>query len=332
MNRLTLWAAAAVAVAPLLTQAADIELLNVSYDPTRELYQQLNPPFEAQWKMETGQRVAIRMSHGGSGKQARAVIDGLGADVVTLGVASDIDALHDRADLLPEDWQQRLPHDSTPYVSTVVFLVRKGNPRHIKDWDDLVKPGVAVVTPNPKTSSGGRWNFLAAYAYALKHHHQDGAAATAFVQALYRNAPILDSGARGATTTFTQRGIGDVLLAWENEAFLSLREFGSDNFEIVVPTLSILAQPPVAVVDRNADQHGTRKLAEAYLRYLYTPPAQEIIAKNFYRPTDASVAARHAKEFAALELVNIAAFGGWRKAQPEFFGDGGVFDRIYQAK
>ena len=332
MNRLTLWAAAAVAVAPLLAQAADIELLNVSYDPTRELYQQLNPPFEAQWKMETGQRVAIRMSHGGSGKQARAVIDGLGADVVTLGVASDIDALHDRADLLPEDWQQRLPHDSTPYVSTVVFLVRKGNPRHIKDWDDLVKPGVAVVTPNPKTSSGGRWNFLAAYAYALKHHHQDGAAATAFVQALYRNAPILDSGARGATTTFTQRGIGDVLLAWENEAFLSLREFGSDNFEIVVPTLSILAQPPVAVVDRNADQHGTRKLAEAYLRYLYTPPAQEIIAKNFYRPTDASVAARHAKEFPALEMVNIAAFGGWRKAQPEFFGDGGVFDRIYQAK
>ena len=306
------------------------ELLNVSYDPTRELYQQINAKFAAEWKAKTGEDVTIKQSHGGSSKQARAIIDGLEADVATLGIASDIDALHDNGDLLPDNWQSRLPDDSTPYTSTIVLLVRKGNPKGIKDWDDLVKPGIAAITPNPKTSSGGRWNFLAAYAYALKKYGNDDAKARAFVGQIYKNVPVLDSGARGSTTTFAQRGLGDVLIAWENEAYLAQAEFGADKFDIVAPSISILAQPPVAVVDKNAKKHGTEKLAEAYLRYLYTPEAQEIIAQNHYRPIDPKVAARHAGDFSRIELASITQFGGWRVAQPKFFGDGGVFDQIYQ--
>jgi sulfate transport system substrate-binding protein len=325
-------AAALVAAATILPlRAGAAELLNVSYDPTRELYQQINAKFSADWKAKTGEDLSIKQSHGGSSKQARAVIDGLEADVVTLGIASDIDALHDNGDLLPADWQSRLPGDSTPYNSTIVLLVRKGNPKGVKDWNDLTQPGIAVITPNPKTSSGGRWNFLAAYAYALKKNGGDEAKARAFVGQIYHNVPVLDSGARGSTTTFAQRGLGDVLIAWENEAYLALEEFGADKFEIVAPSLSILAQPPVAVVDKYASKHGTSKLAEAYLRYLYTPEAQEIIAKNHYRPLDPKVAAEHAKEFPKIELTDIHLFGGWRAAQPRFFGDGGVFDQIYQA-
>ncbi len=312
--------------------AADVQLLNVSYDPTRELYAAINAKFAAQWKAKTGDALTIQQSHGGSSKQARAIIDGLEADVATLGIASDIDALHDNGDLLPDSWQSRLKGDSTPYTSTVVLLVRKGNPKGIKDWDDLIKPGVAVVTPNPKTSAGARWNFLAAYAYALKKNNNDKQKALDFVTQIYKNVPVLDSGARGSTTTFAQRGIGDVLIAWENEAFLSLKEFGADKYQIVVPSLSILAQPPVAVVDKYAKKHGTTKVAEAYLNYLYTPEAQEIIAQNFYRPIDPTVAAAHAKDFPKIQLVDIDLFGGWRKAQPEFFGDGGLFDHIYQSK
>jgi sulfate transport system substrate-binding protein len=315
-----------------VASAASVQLLNVSYDPTRELYAAINAKFAAQWKAKTGDDIAIQQSHGGSSKQARAIIDGLEADVATLGIASDIDALHDNGDLLPDNWQSRLPADSTPYTSTIVLLVRKGNPKHIKDWDDLVKPGIGVVTPNPKTSAGARWNFLAAYAYALQKNNNDKQKAQEFVTRLYKNVPVLDSGARGSTTTFAQRGIGDVLIAWENEAFLSLKEFGADKFEIVVPSLSILAQPPVAVVDKYAKKHGTTKVAEAYLNYLYTPEAQEIIAQNFYRPIDPTVAAAHVREFPKIQLVDISKFGGWRKAQPEFFGDGGMFDHIYQPK
>ena len=310
-------------------QAKEVKLLNVSYDPTRELYQAVNPVFAAHWKGQTGDDVVIKQSHGGSSKQARSIIDGLEADVATLGIASDIDALHEHGDLLPENWQTRLPGDSTPYTSTIVLLVKKGNPKGIKDWADLVKPGVAVITPNPKTSAGARWNFLAAWAYALKANANDDAKARAWIAQLYKNVPVLDTGARGATLTFAQRGLGDVLIAWENEAHLAQKEFG-EQFDIVLPSLSILAQPPVAVVDKNAKKHATEKVAEGYLKFLYTPEAQEIIAQNFFRPIDATVAARHAKDFPKIELTTIAQFGGWKAAQPKFFADGGVFDQIYQ--
>ena len=324
--------AAALLGSAATTQAASVELLNVSYDPTRELYKDVNAAFADQYKKDTGDSVTIKQSHGGSGKQARSVIDGLSADVVTLALASDIDAIAEKGKLIPKDWQKRLPKNSSPYTSTIVFLVRKGNPKAIKDWGDLVKPGVAVITPNPKTSGGARWNYLAAYAWALKAHNKDEAKARAFVGQLFKNVPVLDSGARGSTTTFVQREIGDVLIAWENEAFLSIDEFGADKFEIVVPTLSILAEPPVSVVDKVVDKRGTRKAAEAYLNYLYTKPAQELIGKHYYRPTDPDVAAKFASKFPKLELVTIDAFGGWAKAQPEHFGDGGVFDQIYGGK
>ena len=311
---------------------ADITLLNVSYDPTRELYQEFNPAFAKAWQAKGGDKVTIRQSHGGSGKQARSVIDGLDADVVTLALADDINAIADNAKLLPADWQKRLPHNSTPYTSTIVFLVRKGNPKAIKDWDDLVKPGVSVITPNPKTSGGARWNYLAAWAFA-KQKYGDDTKARDFVAQLYRNVPVLDSGARGSTTTFVERGVGDVLLAWENEAFLALKEFGPDKFEIVAPSLSILAEPPVAVVDRNVDRKGTRKAAEAYLQYLYSDEGQEIAARNFYRPTDPKVAAKYAGKFPKLTLVTIdGAFGGWPNATKTHFADGGTFDQIYLAK
>ena len=311
-------------------QAKDGSLLNVSYDPTRELYQAINTAFVADWKAKTGDTLTIKQSHGGSSKQARAIIDGLEADVATLGIASDIDALHDLGDLLPADWQTRLPSDSTPYTSTVVLLVRKGNPKAIKDWADLVRPGVSVVTPNPKTSAGARWNFIAAWAYALKANGDDEAKALAWIGQLYKNVPVLDSGARGATLTFAQRAQGDVLIAWESEAYLVLDEFGKDQFELVTPSVSVLAQPPVAVVDRYAKKHGNEAAAEAYLRFLYTPAAQEIVAQHHYRPIDSAVAAKHAAEFPAIPLVDIRQFGGWKAAQPKFFGNGGVFDRIYQ--
>jgi sulfate/thiosulfate-binding protein len=322
--------AAAVLALPLLAQAASIELLNVSYDPTRELYKAVNEKFAAQWQAKTGDSVRIKQSHGGSGKQARSVIDGLEADVVTLALAGDIDAIAEKAKALPPAWQKRLPSNSSPYTSTIVFLVRKGNPKGIRDWNDLVKPGVSVVTPNPKTSGGARWNYLAGYAYALKANANDEARARDFIKALYRNAPVLDTGARGATTTFVQRGIGDVLVAWENEAFLSLEEFGKDRFEIVVPSLSILAEPPVTVVDKYVGKHGTRKVAEAYLQYLYSDEGQELIAQNHYRPTNPAIAAKYASQLPKLELVTIADFGGWAKAQATHFADGGVFDQIYQ--
>jgi len=317
---------AALATTPAI---ADVTLLNVSYDPTRELYQDFNAAFAKQWQAKTGERVIIKQSHGGSGKQARTVIDGLDADVVTLALASDINAIADNAKLLPADWQKRLPHNSTPYTSTIVFLVRKGNPKGIKDWDDLVKPGVAVITPNPKTSGGAQWNYLAAWEFAKRRYGNDDKA-RAFVTSLYKNVPVLDSGARGATTTFVERNVGDVLLAWENEALLSLKEFGPDKFEIIAPSLSILAEPPVALVDRNVDKKGTRKVAEAYLQYLYSEEGQEIAARNFYRATDPKVAARYAKQFPQLTLVTIdGAFGGWRNATKTHFADGGTFDQIY---
>jgi sulfate transport system substrate-binding protein len=311
--------------------AKDLQLLNVSYDPTRELYQQLNAAFAADWKAQTGDAVTIRQSHGGSSKQARAIIDGLEADVATLGIASDIDALHDNGNLLPADWQSRLPQASTPYTSTVVLLVRHGNPKGIKDWGDLARPGIAVITPNPKTSAGARWNFLALHAYALRANADDEAKARAFDAQVFRNVPVLDTGARASTLTFAQRGLGDVLVAWENEAYLARDEFGKEKFDIVVPSLSILAQPPVAVVDKFAKKHGTQKLAEAYLRYLYTPAAQEIVAKNHYRPVDETVARLHAGEFTQVERVTIERFGGWRDVQAKFFADGGVFDQVQQA-
>jgi len=320
----------AMALAILQTaSAAAAELLNVSYDPTRELYVALNEKFAAEWKARTGESVTIKQSHGGSAAQSRKIIDGLEADVATLGIASDIDALHINGGLLPADWEKRLPADSSPYTSTVVLLVRKGNPKGIKDWADLVKPGVAVITPNPKTSAGGRQSFVAAWAYALKATGNDEAKARAWIAELYKNVPVLDTGARGATVTFAQRGLGDVLIAWENEAYLANSEFG-DKFDIVTPSISILAQPSVAVVDKYAKRHGTEKLAEAYLKFLYTPAAQEIIAQNHYRPTDAGVAAKHANDFPKIELATIAQFGGWKVVQPKFFGDGGVFDQIYK--
>ena len=311
--------------------AQNLKLLNVSYDPTRELYQDFNAAFAKYWQSKAGQTVTVEQSHGGSGKQGRAVIDGLQADVVTLALAYDIDAIAQNAKLLPIDWQKRLPNNSTPYTSTIVFLVRKGNPKHIKDWDDLVKPGISVVTPNPKTSGGARWNYLAAWGYALKNSGGNEVAAKDFVTRLYKNVPVLDSGARGATTTFVQREIGDVLLAWENEAFLSIKELGPDKVEIVVPSLSILAEPPVAVVDKVVDKRGTRKVAEAYLSYLYTPEGQEIVAKNFYRPRLDSVANKYSSTFPKLNLITIDdTFGGWQKAQKIHFADGGIFDQIYQ--
>ncbi|HXF07434.1 MAG TPA: sulfate ABC transporter substrate-binding protein [Candidatus Acidoferrales bacterium] len=309
--------------------AADTTLLNVSYDPTREFYQDYNVAFAKYWKAKTGDQVTIRQSHGGSGKQARSVIDGLQADVVTLALAADIDAIAEQGKLLPANWQSRLPHNSAPYTSTIVFLVRKGNPKGIRDWNDLVKPSIAVITPNPKTSGGARWNYLAAYAYALKHNANDDAKARAFVSALYRNAPVLDTGARGATTTFAQRGIGDVLITWENEAFLTLEEFGADKFEIVTPSLSIRAEPPVAVVDRVADRRGTRAVAEAYLQYLYSDEGQNLAGKHHYRPTKPEIAAKYAATFPSIELIGIEAFGGWAKAQVTHFAEGGVFDQIY---
>ena len=309
--------------------AAQVRLLNVSYDPTRELYEAINPKFAASWKARTGQEVKIDMSHGGSGKQARAIIDGLDADVATLALAYDVDSIAQKSKSLSPGWQSRLAHNSAPYTSTIVFLVRKGNPKGIKDWNDLVKPGVTVITPNPKTSGGARWNFLAAWAYAKQKYGSD-AAAQDFVKRLYANVPVLDSGARGSTTTFAERGIGDVLLAWENEAFLARKELGEGKFEIVIPSISVLAEPSVAVLDGNAERHGTQKVAEAYLQYLYTPEAQEIIAQNYYRPVDPTVQAKYASTFPKLDLVTIdGAFGGWNAAQKRFFDDGGVFDTIY---
>ena len=316
---------------PALPQGGNVTLLNASYDPTRELYQDFNAGFAKYWKAQAGQTVRIEQSHGGSAKQARAVIDGLQADVVTLALAYDIDAIAEHAGLLPADWQKRLPDNSTPYTSTVVFLVRKGNPKHIKDWDDLVKPGVAVITANPKTSGGARWNYLAAWAYALNQPGGNEEKAKDFVKRLYKNVPVLDSGSRGSTTTFGQREIGDVLIAWENEAFLSRKELGADKVEIVVPSISILAEPPVAVVDKVVDKKGTRAAAEAYLKYLYTPEGQEIAAKNYYRPRMESVARKYASTFPKLKLVTVdGVFGGWQNAQKRFFADGGIFDQIYQ--
>ncbi len=311
--------------------AAEISLLNVSYDPTRELYQDYNAAFAKYWKTKTGDDVVVKQSHGGSGKQARAIIDGLDADVATLALSYDIDVLASKAFLIPNEWQARLKHNSSPYTSTIVFLVRKGNPKGIKDWGDLVKSGVSIITPNPKTSGGARWNYLAAWGYALKNNGNDQAKAKEFVAKLYANVPVLDSGARGSTTTFTERGMGDVLLTWENEAFLALKELGADKYEIIVPSLSILAEPPVTVVDKNVDKHHTRKVAEAYLEYLYSPEGQEIAAKNFYRPTDPAVASKYAKQFPKVELITIdKVFGGWRKTQAAHFADGGVFDQIYK--
>jgi sulfate transport system substrate-binding protein len=313
--------------------AKDITLLNVSYDPTRELYADFNKAFSAHWKAKTGDTVIVKQSHGGSGKQARSVIDGLEADVVTLALAYDIDEIGERAKLLPADWQKRLKHNSSPYTSTYVFLVRKGNPKGIKDWGDLVKPGVSVVTANPKTSGGARWGYLAAYGWALKQPGGDDAKARDFVARLFANVPVLDSGARGSTVTFAERGVGDVLLAWENEAQLSLKEFGADKFDIVYPATSILAEPPVAVVDKVVDKRGTRAVAQAYLEYLYTPEGQEIAARNFYRPIDDKVAAKHTNVFPKVSLFTIdEVFGGWAKAQKTHFADGGVFDQIYTKK
>lgn len=312
-------------------EAANVTLLNVSYDPTRELYRDINSTFAAQWKAKTGDTLRINQSHAGSGAQARAVIDGLDADVVTLALAYDIDAISRRAKLLPADWQKRLPHNSTPYTSTYVFLVRKGNPGKIADWPDLIKPGVQVITPNPKTSGGARWAYLAAWAYALKQPDGSAEKARWFVTQLYKHVPVLDTGARGATTTFVQRGIGDVLLSWENEAYLALKEHGAEKFEIVYPKLSILAEPPVALLDRNVDRHKTRKVAEAYLQFLYSKQAQEIEARHFYRPRDPQVMKAHAKQFPTVRMVTIdAVFGGWQKAQAVHFADGGIFDQIYK--
>ena len=316
--------------AALSTAHADVTLLNVSYDPTRELYQDFNAAFAKDWKAKGGETVSINQSHGGSGKQARALIDGLQADVVTLALGYDISALSE-AKLIPADWQKRLPHNASPYTSTIVFLVRKGNPKQIKDWDDLIKPGIGIITPNPKTSGGARWNYLAAWAHALKQPGGSEEKAKDFVAKLFKNVKVLDSGARGSTTTFTERGIGDVLLAWENEAYLAVKELGPDKFDIVTPSLSILAEPPVSVVDKVVDKRGTRKIAEAYLNYLYTPEGQEIAAKNYYRPRDAKIAAKYAKQFAKVNLITIDdVFGGWDKAQKTHFDDGGTFDQIYE--
>jgi sulfate/thiosulfate transport system substrate-binding protein len=318
-----------LALAAPFAHAKEVTLLNASYDPTRELYVEYNAAFAKYWKGKTGDDVTVKQSHGGSGKQARTVIDGLPADVVTLALAGDIDAVATNGKLLPVNWQSRLPHNSSPYTSTIVFLVRKGNPKNIRDWGDLVKPGVSIITPNPKTSGGARWNYLAGWAWALQQPGGSEATAKEYIRKVFKNVPVLDTGARGATTTFVQRGIGDVLLAWENEAFLSIKELGADKVQIVVPSLSILAEPPVAVVDKVVLRRGTREVATEYLKYLYSPEGQEIIAKNFYRPIDEQVAAKHATQFPKIKLVTIADFGGWAKAQKTHFADGGVFDQIY---
>ena len=308
---------------------AEKNLLNVSYDPTRELYQEFNAAFAKYWESKTREKVSIKQSHGGSGKQARSVIDGLEADVVTLALANDINAIAEKAKLLPEDWQKRLPQNSTPYTSTIVFLVRKGNPKGIKDWNDLARPGVAVITPNPKTSGGAQWNYLAAWEFGKRHFGETKA--KEFVADIYKNVPVLDSGARGSTTTFVERGVGDVFISWENEAFLAIKELGPGKFEIVVPSLSILAEPPVAVVDKVVDKKGTRAVAEAYLQYLYSDEGQEIAAKNFYRPSNSAIAEKYTKQFPVIKLFKIDdAFGGWKKAHKVHFSDGGTFDQIYQ--
>ena len=328
---IALLAAAFGTATPLTAAAKDISLLNVSYDPTRELYQDFNAAFSKFWLAKTGDKVTVKASHGGSGKQARAIIDGLDADVATLALAYDVDQLQEKGKLIPKDWQTRLPHNSSPYTSTIVLLVRKGNPKNIKDWDDLIKPGVSVITPNPKTSGGARWNYLAAWAYAQKHDGNDEAKTKEFVGKLFKNVPVLDTGARGSTTTIVERGIGDVLLAWENEAFLAQKELGVGKFEIIVPSLSILAEPPVTVVDKVAKRHGTEVVAKAYLEYLYTEEGQEIAAKNYYRPTLTSVAKKYEAQFPKVNLVKIDEdFGGWQVAQKKHFSDGGTFDQIYQ--
>ncbi|MEQ1579012.1 MAG: sulfate ABC transporter substrate-binding protein [Steroidobacteraceae bacterium] len=315
--------------ASMAAYAKNVTLLNVSYDPTRELYVDYNKAFAKYWKAKTGDDVRVNQAHGGSGAQARGVIDGLRADVVTLALAADIDGIATNGKLLPVNWQSRLPDNSSPYTSTIVFLVRKGNPKNIKDWSDVVKPGISVITPNPKTSGGARWNYLASYGYALKQPGGNDATAKEFIRKLYKNVPVLDTGARGSTTTFVQRGIGDVLLAWENEAFLAIKEVGADKLQIIVPSISVLAEPPVAVVDQVALKRGTKEVAQAYLEYLYTPEGQEIIARNYYRPRDATVAAKYAAQYPKIPLTTIADFGGWTKVQKEHFGDGGVFDQVY---
>ncbi|TDP72611.1 sulfate ABC transporter substrate-binding protein [Roseateles toxinivorans] len=328
-RHLPLLAALALSLAAPLA-LAQTTLLNVSYDPTRELYQDFNAAFAKHWKAKTGETVTIKQSHGGSGKQARSVIDGLEADVVTLALAYDVDALHDKAKLIPADWQKRLPQNASPYTSTIVFLVRKGNPKGITNWPDLARSGIDVITPNPKTSGGARWNYLAAWAYALQQPGGNADSAKAFVKRIYANTKVLDSGARGSTTTFVERGIGDVLIAWENEAYLAVKELGPDKFQIVTPAISILAEPPVSVVDKVADKRGTRKVATAYLEYLYSPEGQDIAGKHYYRPRDPKVAAKYAKQFAPVKLFSIDdSFGGWAKAQKTHFDDGGVFDQIY---
>lgn len=334
INRLFSWMTAAgllfTSTAPVTAQEKEVTLLNVSYDPTRELYRDFNEAFAEHWKAKTGQTVKINQSHGGSGKQARAVIDGLEADVVTLALAYDIDALHEKAGLIPKNWQTRLPHNSTPYTSTIVFLVRKGNPKGMKDWGDLAKPGIQVITPNPKTSGGARWNYLAAWGYALKTPGGDETKARELVTNIFKNVPVLDTGARGSATTFIERGIGDVLIAWENEALLALQE-QKDGYEIVVPSLTILAEPPVTVVDKVAKKHGTQEIAKAYLEYLYSDEGQDIAARHFYRPRLASAAAKYAGQFPQANLFTInELFGGWQKAQKTHFSDGGIFDQIYQ--
>jgi len=333
LPRLAVMAALTLVTAGLLraprAHAAEVTLLNVSYDPTRELYVDYNAAFAKYWKAKTGNDVKVNQSHGGSGKQARSVIDGLAADVVTLALAADIDAVATQGKLLPINWASRFPDNSSPYTSTIVFLVRKGNPKGIQDWSDLVKPGIQVITPNPKTSGGARWNYLAAWGWALKQPGGSDATAKEFVHKLYKNVPVLDTGARGSTTTFVQRGLGDVLIAWENEALLAVKELGGDKLQIVVPTVSVLAEPPVAVVDKVVLKRGTREVAQAYLQYLYSKEGQEIAARNYYRPRDKDVAAKYASQYPKLNLVTIADFGGWSKAQPTHFGDGGVFDQIY---
>ena len=312
-----------------VVRAADQTMLNVSYDPTRELYGDFNRAFARHWEATTGQSVAIRQSHGGSGKQARTIIDGLPADVVTLALAYDIDKIAEKGKLLPKDWQRRLPHNSTPYTSTIVFLVRKGNPKGIRDWGDLARPGVSVITPNPKTSGGARWNYLAAWSWAMRQPGATQAGIERYMRALFHNVPVLDTGARASLTTFVQRGIGDVCISWENEAYLAIDKLGSDRFEIVTPSISILAEPPVAVVDKVAERRGTTALARAYLEYLYTPVGQDIVAKHHFRPRDPQVAARYAADFPHLTLTTIGDFGGWKQAQQVHFDDGGIFDRIY---
>ncbi|MBP6057399.1 MAG: sulfate ABC transporter substrate-binding protein [Nitrosomonas sp.] len=330
MNTKT-WLATSFLAASLVISGnvlAQKTLLNVSYDPTRELYQEFNAAFAKHWQAKTKETVKVQQSHGGSGKQARSVIDGLEADVVTLALANDINAIAEKAKLLPEDWQKRLAHNSTPYTSTIIFLVRKGNPKGIKNWDDLARPGVSVITPNPKTSGGAQWNYLAAWEFGKRKYGENKE--QEFVRSIYKNVPVLDSGARGSTTTFVERGVGDVLISWENEAFLALKEYGADKFEVVIPSLSILAEPPVAVVDKVVDKKGTRQIAEAYLQYLYSEEGQEIAAKHFYRPTDAKIAEKYTSKFPKIELFKIDdVFGGWKSAHKVHFADGGTFDQIY---